>query len=217
MSVGGRGVEVKDREAAAVLTGGGNNCLFLLWWILNRLTDPPPHLSLTPFAFIFSPRWPSRCQAWTWVVEGQRQPLWANQEPQRLVGPRRHRPLPARPSALSCGSDEKRLQRMIGGIMAIKIKKTTRHPPPQHKQRTAGVVWLPLPNLTHLHHGSFKKKNKTRWHHSGWNGKKKKDWQLSFPVFAHPSASFLISFSRRCLKKETKNSRIDNKKKLLDQ
>ena len=40
--------------------------------------------------------------------------------------------------------------------------------------------------------------------------KKKKDWQLSFPVFVHPSASFLISFSRCCLKKETKKTKQQN-------
>lgn len=146
----------------------------------------PPHSTLlTPlsslhsFLFISSLRWLSRCQAWPWVVEAPRQPLSTNQEPlPQRVGPRLHRRRPARPSALSCGSEKTRgsgrgIDRMASRWSSSPARLThpsLRRSEWKQKKRTTtgggGGLFDCPPHPTHLHHGSFKR----RWRHTGWTG-----------------------------------------------
>lgn len=127
---------------------GGNNRLFVLWWIETLTLFRSLSLSLS---FLFSLRWPSRCQAWPWVAEGRRQPLLASQGPLQLVGPRLHQRLPARPSALSYGSDElggpeDEWGGGINGHMATKMSKFDPNPPISSQRPITnaqrGSVWL---------------------------------------------------------------------------
>lgn len=113
---------------------------------LNTDAPPPPCL--------FSLRWPSRCQAWLSVLDHLQAHLTKPVPPQ-LDGPQLQPQLlrRARPSALSCGSDEDGVPRMRccrwGAI------SQTGSPPTQ--VRTMGVICLtltPLPEPTHIHRGS---------------------------------------------------------------
>lgn len=71
-------------------------------------------------------RWPSRCPAWRWAVETPQWPPSTNQEvpePCQRHGRQLRQRRPARPSALSCGSEAQQSWRWGGGVPLFQINQ----------------------------------------------------------------------------------------------